>query len=67
VDGTHGTPPFIWGDRYDLAGVVLGATVLCVPLLVDASVWAAIPLGAATMNLAAYLLRRRAGVPQMFL
>ena len=67
MEGNHATPPLTWGDRYDLGGLVLGAATLAVLLLLGAPVWAAIALGAAIVSIAAYLLRRRAGVPQMVL
>ena len=67
MDAHQDTPPFIWGDRYDLAGLALGVAALAILLLVGAKAWVAIVLGALTMNLAAYLLRRRAGVPQILI
>jgi hypothetical protein len=60
-------PPFRWGDRYDLVGLGIGALVGAVVLLVGASIWLAIALLAATMNVASFALRRRAGVPQLTL
>jgi F0F1-type ATP synthase assembly protein I len=52
------------GDRYDLAGVVFGLLVGLVLFAVGASVWLAIVFAAAGLNLSAFALRRRAGVPQ---
>jgi O-antigen/teichoic acid export membrane protein len=57
-------PPIPWGDRYDLSGVVAGLVIGVVLFLVGAGVWLALALALATVNLLAYTLRRRAGVPQ---
>ena len=57
-------PPFRWGDRYDLAGVGVGVAAGVVLFLVGASVWLALVFAFAAVNLSAFELRRRAGVPQ---
>jgi len=60
-------PPFRWGDRYDLTGVIVGVVVGVMLFAVGASVWVALAFGAAVVNLSAFALRRRAGVPQVML
>jgi hypothetical protein len=57
-------PPFRWGDRYDLAGIAVGLLVGIVLLLAGAGVWLALALAFAWVNLLAFTLRRRAGVPR---
>jgi hypothetical protein len=57
-------PPFRWGDRYDLVGVVAGVLVGVVLLGVGLSVWLALAFGFSTVNLWGFALRHRAGVPQ---
>ena len=59
--------PFTWGDRYDLVGLAAAALVVAPLILLGASVWLAIALAAAVMNLTSYALRRRAGIPQVTL
>ena len=57
-------PPFRWGDRYDLIGSAAGAALVAALVVVGAPVLLAIVLGCAALNLSAYALRRRAGIPQ---
>jgi hypothetical protein len=57
-------PPLRWGDRYDVAGSVTGVLVGVVVFFVGAGLWLALTFALATVNLLAYALRRRAGVPQ---
>ena len=59
------SPPFRWADRYDLWGLVVGAVVACALLLAGGSVWVVLGFGVVSAGLAAYALRRRAGVPTL--
>jgi|tagenome__1003787_1003787.scaffolds.fasta_scaffold20455627_2 hypothetical protein len=56
--------PFRWADRYDLVGVVAGVLAGVALLVAGTSVWLALALGFAVVNLLAFALRRRAGVAQ---
>ena len=60
-------PPFKWADRYDLVGLVVGAVLVGALVLVGASVWLTVAVACAAVNLTAYALRRRAGIPQVTL
>jgi len=55
--------PFIWGDRYDLFGLALGVVTAGALALLGVPVLLAIVLGCAVVNLTAFALRRRAGIP----
>lgn len=57
-------PPFRFADRYDLIALVLALAVVAVLIALGVSVWLVIAAGGATVSGAAFLLRRRAGVPQ---
>lgn len=57
-------PPFRWGDRHDLAGVIVGVVVGVALFVAGTSAWLALASGAAVLSLLAFALRRRAGVPQ---
>jgi hypothetical protein len=60
-------PPYKWGDRYDLIGLAVAAGLVAALLLADVSLALIIVLGCAALNLTAYALRRRAGIPQVTL
>jgi hypothetical protein len=60
-------PPFKWGDRYDLIGLAVAAGLVAALLLADVSLGLTIVFGCAALNLTAYALRRRAGIPQVTL
>jgi hypothetical protein len=57
-------PPFWWFDRYDLIGLAIAVALAAVLIALGVSIWPALLAGAAAMSGAAFLLRRRAGVPQ---
>jgi hypothetical protein len=61
------SPPFVWGDRYDLVGLGVAAVVVVVLVVVGAPMLLSIVLGAAALNLTSYTLRRGAGIPQVTL
>jgi hypothetical protein len=60
-------PPFKWVDRYDFAGIAIAVLVGAVLLILGAHVWAAIGFAGGIAGIAAFALRRRAGVPQVTL
>jgi hypothetical protein len=64
MERDQGMPPFNWADRYDLVGLALGVAVVGALVLIGASVLLAIVFGCAALNLTAYALRRRAGIPE---
>ena len=61
------TPPFTWGDRYDLVGIAIGLPLVAVLAIGGVPVLLALVFGCAAMNLTSYALRRRAGIPQVTL
>jgi hypothetical protein len=60
-------PPFKWGDRYDLIGLGVAVALAAALLLAYVPLALTIVLGCAALNLTAYALRRRAGIPQVTL
>jgi hypothetical protein len=60
-------PPFRWLERYDLAAVVVGLLLGIGLVAVGASVIPAIAVGAGSVPLIGFALRRLAGVPQVTL
>lgn len=53
-------PPFVWGDRYDLMGLVVGVLIGVALSVVGMVVWLALTFAFAAANLSAFAFRRRA-------
>jgi hypothetical protein len=61
------SPPFKWGDRYDLIGLAIGLVLAGVLALVGVPVLLSIVFGSAALTVSSYVLRRRRGSPTVTL